>query len=230
MTTNNPTLRTSTSVRNVRPHATLLLPFLCSLILTACTSTEPRYFTLTPVAKDPMQSTLISDPHMEIEVSPMIVPSYLTGSRVVVRDPTKPAKLRFLEYSRWSAPLPDELRHALSWQLRFDLGAGDTYYSGSSAKAVRYRVTTELCEPESASGQDVQTVVDWEVRRIPDESVITGRTLVRWPSDQSDDATLAGYRLVIRTLADDISNAVKKMEQVSHRGVSARHIGSAHAG
>jgi uncharacterized lipoprotein YmbA len=107
------------------------------------------------------------------------VPERLNRAQFVVADGDA-GGVKMLDLSRWSAPLPDELRDALSQQFRRSW-APWIPISRACPKWSRLRVTTEVVRLD-AMGQRAAATIAWTVRRLPDGKVLSGRTEADLPA------------------------------------------------
>ncbi|AEI76035.1 hypothetical protein CNE_1c06710 [Cupriavidus necator N-1] len=190
----------------------LLAGALVAAVLAGCASPEPRYYTLAQgaVAPLPATTTPASTNTLWLEVAPVRVPERLNRPQLVVRDGGD-AGLRLLDLARWSAPLPDELRDALSQRLQATLGAVDTYQQGMSDVQPLYRITTEVLRLDADLGQRAGATINWTVRRLPDGKVVSGRTQAELPAPGAVDGVVAAYREIVASTAADIAAGVQSL-------------------
>ncbi|WP_454765512.1 PqiC family protein [Cupriavidus campinensis] len=176
--------------------------------LAGCASPEPRYYTLaTGAAATPVPAA--ANP-LWIEVAPVRVPERLNRPQLVVADGND-GGLKLLDLSRWSSPLPDELRDALSQQLQASLGAVDTYQQGLSDVAPVYRVTTEVVRLDADLGQRASATIAWTVRKLPDGRVLSGRTHAELPAPGQVDGMVSAYRQIVAATAADVAAGVQSL-------------------
>jgi len=207
-------------------RSNLMLPLLPPLALAAallagCASPDPRYYTLAqgPDATVPAAGQAATPARAAqaqpvwIEVAPVRVPERLNRPQLVVRDGKDGGELKLLDLSRWSAPLPDELRDALSQQLQARLGAVDTYQQGLSEVEPVYRITTEVVRLDAEVGQHAGAVINWTVRRLPDGKVNAGRTQAELPAPGAVDGVVAAYRQIVANTAADIAAGVESLRR-----------------
>lgn len=186
-----------------------------AVLLAGCASPDPRYYTLAQgpeatASASPMPTTA----PLWIEVAPVRVPERLNRPQLVVRgDGTDGANLRVLDMARWSSPLPDELRDALSQRLQANLGAVDTYQQGLSEVEPVYRVTTEVVRLDADLGQRAGATINWTVRRLPDGKVVAGRTHAELPAPGAVDGVVAAYRQIVASAAADIAAGVQSLRR-----------------
>ncbi len=203
------------------PLTSLLAGALAAAALAAvagCASPEPRYYTLAQgpaaVATLPATTPAASTNTLWLEVAPVRVPERLNRPQLVVRDGAGgDASLRLLDLARWSSPLPDELRDALSQRLQATLGAVDTYQQGLSDVQPLYRITTEVLRLDADVGQRAGATINWTVRRLPDGKVVSGRTQAELPAPGAVDGVVAAYREIVASTAADIAAGVQSLRR-----------------
>ncbi|MDT6960756.1 PqiC family protein [Cupriavidus sp. SZY C1] len=184
--------------------------------LSGCASPEPRYYSLaagTPAAApsptSPSSPSTAAAQPVWIEVAPVRVPERLNRAQLVMSDAN--GNVRLLDQSRWSAPLPDELRDALSQQLQANLGAVDTYQQGLAEVGTIFRITTEVVRLEGEPGQRAGATIAWTVRRLPDGNVLSGRTEAEVPVSGQVEDVVGAYRQIVATTASDIATGVRSL-------------------
>jgi len=186
----------------------LILLALAAALLNGCASPEPRYYTL---ASGAASTAAPGAQPIWIEVSPVRVPERLNRAQLVVADGSAAGGVKMLDLSRWSAPLPDELRDALSQQLQANLGAVDTYQQGLSEVEPVYRITTEVVRLDADLGQRASASIAWTVRRLPDGKVLGGRTVADLAAPGQIDGVVGAYRQIVANTASDIAASVQTL-------------------
>lgn len=193
---------------------TLGAMLLAAAWLGGCASPEPRYYTLaTGAAATATNSTPAAASASQpvwIEVAPVRVPERLNRAQLVVLDGST-GNVKLLDQSRWSSPLPDELRDALSQQLQGNLGAVDTYQQGISDISPVFRITTEVVRLDADPGQRAGASIAWTVRRLPDGRVLSGRTEADLPVPGQVEGVVGAYRQIVATTASDIAAGVQSL-------------------
>jgi len=187
-----------------------LLIATCAALAAGCASPDTRYYSLsqdasttaTPAALTPTQQPVW------IEVAPVKVPEALNRTQLVVNDK---GGVRVLDLDRWTAPLPDELRDALSQQLQLALGAVDTYQQGLSDVQPVYRITTEVVRLDAALGQQANATLAWTVRRLPDGKLVAGRTQAELGAPGDVEGVVAAYRQAVAAAAGEIAAGVRSI-------------------
>lgn len=115
----------------------MLLTGTSALLLTACSTPAPHYYTLTPTV------TALSDSSVRvIEILPVGLPDRLNRSQMVLQQSDGTTNL--LDEQRWASTLSSELQAGLSTGLQQQLGAVDRYNSGMAGGQVAYRIATNF--------------------------------------------------------------------------------------
>ncbi|KWD82079.1 membrane integrity-associated transporter subunit PqiC [Burkholderia ubonensis] len=180
-----------------------------AFILTGCASPEPRYYTLEqmPAGSAVVEkcSALATD-SVWIEVAPVAVPERLNRANLILNQ--RDGTFKLLEQDRWLAPLPDELRDALSQRLQLSLRAVDIYQRDQSGVKPRYRVTAAVISMEAELGIRAGATINWTVQRIPDGKVTVGRTHADLPASDELGSLVVAYQQIVTKAAADIAMAV----------------------
>ncbi|WP_454756856.1 PqiC family protein [Cupriavidus campinensis] len=195
------------SADKMRMAPAVLAALAALAVLAGCASPEPRYYTL---ANGEATAPAAATTPIWIEVAPVRVPERLNRPQLVVADGSE-GGLKLLDLSRWSSPLPDELRDALSQQLQARLGAVDTYQQGLSEVTPVYRVTTEVVRLDGDLGQRAAATIAWTVRKLPDGKVLSGRTQTELPAPGQVAGMVTAYRQIVATTAADIAAGVQSL-------------------
>ena len=197
---------------------TILFPLAvaATTLMNGCASPEPHYYTL---AANPTSAETAMTGRagrtggpLWIEVTPVRVPERLNRTQLVVRDGAG-GGVKVFDTSRWTSPLPDELRDALSQQLQSSLDAVDLYQHGLSATQRAFRVTTEVVNLDADVGQRAAATITWSVRRLPDGKVLSGRTKKEVPAPGQVDGVVNAYREILAATAADIAAGVQSLDR-----------------
>ncbi|AIY42895.1 hypothetical protein LT85_3737 [Collimonas arenae] len=195
--------------RSVLPAGLLL----AAALLSGCASPEVRYYTLArePAAGIATASISIQARQpMLIEVAPVRVPERLNRSNLLLKNAN--GSLKLMEQDRWLAPLPDELRDALSQQLQASLGAVDTYHQDIAGLAPLYRITIEVVNLDAEPGKRVNAIINWTVQRVTDGELTAGRTKAGLPVSDRTDSVVAAYQQIVASTAADIATKLRTLQ------------------
>ncbi|MGO4811712.1 membrane integrity-associated transporter subunit PqiC [Cupriavidus sp. 2MCAB6] len=185
-------------------------------MMNGCASPEARYYTLAASRSNAApavtgRASRSGDP-LWIEVTPVRVPERLNRIQLVVRDGTS-GGVKLFDTSRWTSPLPDELRDALSQQLQSTLDAVDVYRHGLSAAQPAFRVTTEVVSLDANVGKWAAATIAWTVRRLPDGKFLSGRTETEVPAPGQVEGVVNAYREILAATAADIAVGVQSLNR-----------------
>ncbi|KWD73813.1 membrane integrity-associated transporter subunit PqiC [Burkholderia ubonensis] len=178
-------------------------------ILTGCASPEPRYYTLEQVSAGRAAVEQCAEPATGsrwIEVAPVAVPERLNRANLILNQRNGTFKL--LEQDRWLAPLPDELRDALSQRLQSSLGAVDIYQRNPSGVKPQYRVAAAVVSMDAELGIRAGAVINWTVQRVSDGKVTAGRTHAERPAPGEPGSLVLAYQQILTQAAAEIAMAV----------------------
>ena len=182
-------------------------------LLSACASGgSVRYYTLV----SPMQGATLPSPPpasaparvLAVEVLPVRVPATVDVQTLVVRQGN--GALAHLETARWSGPLPDELRSAVSTQLQARLGARDVYGlpSPSSPPATpvpRVRIVLQRLDAWPSNRIDLEA--QWRIES-GDAGVQCATRISQPIAATGAEAIVDGYQRAIAMLATQMAPAV----------------------
>jgi len=199
-------------------RACALAALLAATLVAGCASPEPRYYTLAQGPAVAASAAIPAVPNTEplwIEVAPVRVPERLNRPQLVVRDSRNgnEAGLKLLDLSRWSSPLPEEMRDALSQRLQASLGAVDTYQQGLADVEPVYRITTDVVRLDADIGQRAGATINWTVRRLPDGKVVSGRTESDLAAPGEVEGVVAAYREILGAAAGDIAAGLQSLKR-----------------
>lgn len=189
---------------------------LVAAILAGCASPEPRYYTLAQrptIDAASAPAVIRSKEQVLIEVPPVHIAEALNRSNLFLDKGG--GRLSLMELDRWSAPLPDELRDALSQRLQASLGAIDIYHQGRSGETPLYRVIVEVVRMNAELGGNADAIINWTVQRSPDRKMMSGRTQAALPTSGGMDSVVAAYQQFIANTGDDIAAAIRILQAAS---------------
>lgn len=134
---------------------------LLAVAISACATTQQAtsYYTLMP---DASPAPAASDGSYQVEVLPVEIPMQVDVAQMVVRAGN--GELVPVETRRWIAPLGNEIRNSLSWQLTRSLGVRDVAGFGRNGNTPVYRVNLRVQRFDSAPGAYAQIDALWSVR------------------------------------------------------------------
>ncbi|EHK63260.1 PqiC family protein [Achromobacter arsenitoxydans] len=191
-----------------RPRAALAALVLAGA-LAACGSSPPvHYYTLqTPAAGQAAQGAPAAS--FLIEVLPVSISTQADQPQLMVR--TGDGSVSALYSERWSSPLGDELRGALSDALKRELGALDVQVVKPGPGAPVWRVQTDVQRFELVSGSMAQLDATWRVRPVNMKgSGLLCRSVVTEPvSDDAVPSLIAAQQRAVVSLAGAMASAIR---------------------
>jgi uncharacterized lipoprotein YmbA len=200
-----------------KPTPTLraLAPLL-ALIAAACASEPTAYYTLLPSGG----THAAAETGYQIEVLPVDVPAQVDVPQMVVR--TGGGEVTPVDSRRWIAPLPAELRSALSWQLTRELGVRDAYGFPKSATLPTYRVRVRVQRFDSAPGAYARIDALWSARSGGEDSAAPVCNSSATVTVAPGYAALAeGHQHALAQIAADIAASIRAARAVNAAPVCA---------
>lgn len=186
----------------VRQCAPLLL-----LTLSACATPQAvtRYYTLMPDASAPASA---SNNNFQIELMPVEIPMQVDVPQIVARAGN--GELVPVDSRRWIAPLSNELRHALSWQLTRSLGVRDVAGLGRNNKMPIYRIHLRVQRFDSVPGSYARIDALWSIRTSPIEAAVATCSSSASVAATADYANLVqGHQQALSKIATDIAKSIR---------------------
>lgn len=184
-----------------------------ALLVAGCASSPPEHFyTLTgPLAGSaaPLPAAAPSAAPIYISVQGVDVPQQVARSQLVVS--TGAGRLDILEQERWGAPLSAEIGQALSSGLSARLGAIDVFRTPYPESLPVYRISTNVLRFESAPGEHALVDAVWSVRKLPDGSPLTCRSVAEEKIAPGYDALVAGHRRAVDKVAAAMAAAIRSL-------------------
>ena len=117
-------------------NAVRWLCIVIALLLSSCTSTSPRFYTLVPLPE--RNSSTGAETRLRLTVDPVSIPAQVDRFELVIRLPD--GGIAIADGDRWIAPVADELQSALSVELLRRLGGADPDITKSVSVSVRLNV------------------------------------------------------------------------------------------
>ena len=180
-----------------------------TVVLSACASPDPRYYTLLPDVVADSRTFLPTAP-MLIEVAPVRVPEHLNRSNLAIGNGD--GSFRLLEQAGWGAPLPDALRDAISERLQTDLSAIDTYHQSMRDAKPRYRINIDVLQMSLELDGRVDVRASWVVTRLADGKAAAGRTERRMRTPGGVAEMVAACRQMIAGTATDVAETLRSLK------------------
>ena len=178
-----------------------------AVALAGCGSSPPvHYYTLQgPAAPG---GAAASAPFL-IEVQPVSISTQADQPQLMVR--TGDGSVSALYSERWSSPLGDELRGALSDALKRELGALDVQVVKPGPGAAVWRVQTDMQRFELVSGSMAQLDATWRVRPVnmKGSGLLCRSVVTEAVSDSTVPALIAAQQRAVVSLAGAMASAIR---------------------
>ena len=177
------------------------------LALAGCTSPAPtRFHTLLPPAAAPHATVqAAAQAAYAIEVLPAEVPAQVDVPQLVVRRGD--GELTLVETRQWAAPLPSELRGALSDRLRTRLGVRDVYRLAPADTLPVWQVKLAVQRFDIELGVAARLDAGWSLRS--GDAVLSCASQVREAVGAGFDAAVQGQQRALMAVADAIATAIE---------------------
>ncbi|WP_447920570.1 PqiC family protein [Achromobacter aegrifaciens] len=211
----NPSSDQTTAVpqRSADRLAPRLRPVLSLLVLSAalagCGSSAPvRYHTLQAPAAQ-ASGAGVAPASFLIEVQPVSISTQADQPQLMVR--TGEGSLSALYSERWSSPLGDELRGALSDALKRELGALDVQLVKPGPDAAVWRVQTDVQRFELESGRMAQLDATWRVRPVnmKGSGLLCRSVVTESVTEEGVPALIAAQQRAVADLAGAMASAIR---------------------
>lgn len=177
-----------------------------TLALAACASAPAvRYYTLQAPAPAPAQPT-VAGSGLWIQMLPVRVPAQVDVPELVVRQGA--GQLARVETQQWIAPLPDEVRAALSQRVQDHLGARDVHGLGQVDPASVHRIRVVLTRFDAYPGDHVDVSASWTLNAAQTAVALTCATRVHQPVGAGYPALVAGYQRALAGIGDAIAGTI----------------------
>lgn len=188
-----------------------ILPMtMMAVALAGCASSPPvNYYTLlAPAAALQAPAAAASSAYM-IDVLPVSVPAQADQPQIMIRSGD--GAVTPLYSDRWTAPLGDEIRSALSDSLTRALSAPDVRSIQPAADAPVWRVQVDVQRFDAAAGGPALVDATWRIRPLNLKgATLLCRSVVRMPvSGAGVPALVAGQQHAIQELAATIASGIR---------------------
>lgn len=184
-------------------RARFLMPAMLALGLAACASAPMHYYTLVPPAD---ATAAPATAPFQFELLPVGVPAQVDQPQLVVRQGGQGVAV--LDGERWIAPLPDEVRAALSADLARALGAQDASGLPASGQP-RLRIRVDLRRFDSVPGAYALVEAVWSVRSLQGGGTASCASRLREPVGDGYAALVQGHQQALAALAAQIAGVAR---------------------
>jgi uncharacterized lipoprotein YmbA len=189
------------------------LACLAALMLAACASPAPRYYSLADGRAETARPVSTGGTAGFIELAPIAMPERFARPQLVVRQGAGAGpEVDILEQHRWSSSFENELRDALASGIAQRLGAVDATRSGRPRSQPVTRIAVQLRQLDAVESSRVDAGFSWTVRPTEEGPAIACQLFVSEPVGGGIDALASGTQRATAQLADAIARSVTAMQ------------------
>lgn len=190
-----------------------------SAALAGCGASAPvHYYTLQGPAAPAAGAGAAGAAYL-IDVQPVSITTQADQPQLMVR--TGDGSLSALYSERWSSPLGDELRGALSDALKRELGALDVQMVKPGPGAAVWRVQTDVQRFELVSGSMAQLDATWRVRPVNTKGagLLCRSVVTETVAEEGVPALIAAQQRAVAALAGTMASAIRGQAPAGSAGV-----------
>ncbi len=194
--------------RRARPGALGLAAV--SLLLAACTPTEPTlFYTLSSVIAAPGEASQAPSGDLAVGVGPVILPEYLNRPQIVTRAGRN--QIELADFESWAEPLDGLFARTLTENLSLLLGTDDVLPL-PLRREVRLDYTVEVDVARFDADSNGNAVLDarWQIYQDDGEELVrNARSTIVEPIAADDPAAvLEGLSAALGTMSREIATAI----------------------
>ncbi len=169
-----------------------------------CASTPTRYYTLSALAEPALARPVTG---LSVAVGPVSIPALVDRPQLVLSIDSNQVQID--EFSRWAAPLADEVTRVTVLNLTQLLGGAEVGPStGGAATSAVVRLRIDIVGFEARPGEVVLIDARWSLRR--GDTTRQGRALLREPTRGNGvEALAAAYSRALARMAADIATDLR---------------------
>lgn len=194
------------------------------VLLTACSSTPSRYYSLASVEQQPVSNQTVA-PNFAVSLVEVKVPEQVDRPQLVVRGDSSTA-VTILNQSLWVAPLSDQLRLALVQELTQVLAVPDVSFIKPPAHLPVWTVAVQVKRFDLMAGAWTVLDASWTLDRVspsdatspkevsqPDAAVQLCRTVIQRPVTATGVEPLVdSQRIAVAHLANAIAESISNRQ------------------
>jgi hypothetical protein len=187
-----------------RRLADLAATFLAAALVSGCSSAPSHFYLLNATATADGGTAV----RYAVAVGPVSIPASVDQPQIVLQ--AGPNRVVPDEFSRWAAPLQNEIGRVVAADLAALLGTPRVTSVPLARFDAAYRVAIDVQRFESTPGESAVVEAVWVVAPAAGGAVRSGHTLAREPAgDGSVDALVAAHSRALAVLSADIAAAVR---------------------
>lgn len=169
------------------------------LTMAACSaSPEVRYYTLSAAATDRIE-TPAGRAGRTYALDAVAIPDLLDRPQIVLRSSENVVEM--LDYDRWAAPLPDQLRRVFAADLSARLGANAIIDPGlPSTQTAARRITISILEFEPGLGRESVVAASWAISGVGSKSATNSGEMKTFKARHIAFTARSGVRELVATM------------------------------
>ncbi|MFU2319098.1 PqiC family protein [Rahnella sp. PCH160] len=175
------------------------------LVLTGCASSAPHYYTLTTAADGSTSTTARPAPFV-LRVKPVTVAERLNQPQLVVHQ--RNGELLISDNALWAAPLPEEIRAALTARLEHSLNTTDTSGLTPPADKPVIGVRVAVGQFDVWQGEKATIAATWQLDFSKESGQITCQTQHQRAVQGGTQERVIIQQKLVQDVADDIAVSV----------------------
>ncbi|WP_183005078.1 membrane integrity-associated transporter subunit PqiC [Achromobacter sp. UMC71] len=202
-------VRPAVAAKRARLRALGLPALALAALLAGCASSPPvHYYTLQGPSPQAPAVPRAAAPFL-IDVQGVNVAAQADQPQLMVR--TGDGSVSALYSERWTSPLGDEIRGALSDALKHDLGALDVQVVKPGPTAPVWRVQTDVQRFDLVSGSMAQLDVTWRVRpvNLKGAGLLCRSVVTEKVSEAGVPALITAQQRAVVALAGAMASAIR---------------------
>ena len=202
----------SESIKTIlAPLLSIVLMMPLALLLSNCTSPEPRYYSLTPSASVQGTKSQSAASTLSVAVDQVNVPQRLKQSKLLLAQPD--GTFMLTEQARWTSPLADEIHDALTQQVQTMLQSCSNDQPDSRdpqriSTDPAFRVSATLVQMDAVLGGRFNARLNWGVQRGRDKHFWLGGTILELAVTQDINAIVHAMQGLMASSARDIADTI----------------------
>jgi uncharacterized lipoprotein YmbA len=179
-----------------------------AVLLAGCAAAPPRHYSLAaPAAERAASGDAIQATGDGLLLSVARIPAEAERPQLVVRDPARDPAVQVLNDSLWAAPLGDQIRDALAFDVGRRLGAVDLRRLPDAESRPARRIEVRIDRFDMVWGRFVALDADWTDRAPGADRARLCRASVRLPAGAGVATLVETQRRALEDLAALIAAA-----------------------
>ena len=181
----------------------LLFLIPCVLLLAACGSPYPKFYSLAPEGPSPTRDGI------RVGVGPIILAEYVDRENLVVQ--TSPHMMEVAEYHLWAGDLDNSIARVIASNLGRRLNTGNTRtYPWLRDSEIDYQVAMDIREFIAGADGYAHIEATWRVYSLPARKLVdTRRFSAKEPIASEDfEAMVAAQSKLLGKLSEDIAKGI----------------------